>query len=204
MNYIIYKITNNLETCDEYGMYYTGAHKTTDINDDYMGSGTLIKKAIKKYGVENFVKETLAVYGTENEMWKGEKKLVNHEDPMSYNLTEGGRGGGSAAGKLGAEKFWELFDNDERFAEKFKKKVSDNNKKRWKEGKHPFQLNPYDWTGKKHREESKRKIGEANSITQLGDKNSQYGTMWITDGFFNKKIKKEQTIPTGWRKGRVL
>lgn len=34
-------------------------------------------------------------------------------------------------------------------------------------------------------------------------KNSQYGSMWITDDTKNKKIKKNETIPSGWRKGRV-
>ena len=33
-------------------------------------------------------------------------------------------------------------------------------------------------------------------------KNSQSGTMWITDGTNNKKIKKTDKIPCGWYKGR--
>jgi hypothetical protein len=36
-----------------------------------------------------------------------------------------------------------------------------------------------------------------------GIKNSQYGTMWVTNGYENKKIKKEDVIPEGWRNGRV-
>jgi hypothetical protein len=59
------------------------------------------------------------------------------------------------------------------------------------------------WNGKNHREESKRKIGAANSILQSGSKNSQFGTMWITDGKSSTKISKDSTIPEGWRKGRV-
>lgn len=35
-------------------------------------------------------------------------------------------------------------------------------------------------------------------------KNSQYGTMWITDGFKNQKIKNDAPIPEGWRKGRKI
>jgi len=38
----------------------------------------------------------------------------------------------------------------------------------------------------------------------VGNKNSQYGTMWITDGKENKKIKKESLIPEGWYKGRKV
>jgi hypothetical protein len=39
----------------------------------------------------------------------------------------------------------------------------------------------------------------------VGDKNPQYGTCWITNGINNKKIKKENPeIPNGWYKGRVL
>ena len=37
-----------------------------------------------------------------------------------------------------------------------------------------------------------------------GEANSQYGTMWITNGTENKKIKKENVIPEGWYKGRIL
>jgi len=37
----------------------------------------------------------------------------------------------------------------------------------------------------------------------VDNKNSQFGTMWITDGEKNSKIKKEENIPEGWRRGRV-
>ena len=38
--------------------------------------------------------------------------------------------------------------------------------------------------------------------TFIGEKNSQFGTMWISDGVTNRKIKKNETIPPGWQKGR--
>jgi hypothetical protein len=63
---------------------------------------------------------------------------------------------------------------------------------------------PPNWTGKKHREETKIKIGATNSILQMGTNNSQYGTMWITDGVKNIKIKKSEPIPENFYRGRTL
>jgi len=50
---------------------------------------------------------------------------------------------------------------------------------------------------------AKRKITMEKNKHQQGSKNSQYGKMWITDGINNKKIKKEEIISEGWKKGRV-
>ena len=36
-----------------------------------------------------------------------------------------------------------------------------------------------------------------------GQKNSQYGTIWITNEKENKKIKKDENIPNFWRRGRI-
>ena len=58
--------------------------------------------------------------------------------------------------------------------------------------------------GKKHKEETKRKIGDINSIKQLGEKNSQFGSFWITNGIENKKIKKDCIIPKDWMKVRKV
>lgn len=62
------------------------------------------------------------------------------------------------------------------------------------------------WKGKKHKEESKQKIGEANSKHQQGKGNSQFGSIWITDGIVNKKISKTllNDIPEGFYKGRKI
>ena len=57
-----------------------------------MGSGKLLKRAIKKHGVENFTKEILHVCQTEAEMNTKEKELVFLGE-SSYNLCPGGKGG---------------------------------------------------------------------------------------------------------------
>lgn len=38
----------------------------------------------------------------------------------------------------------------------------------------------------------------------VGDKNTQFGTMWITDGMHNRKQPKNEPLPTGWVKGRTV
>ena len=54
MFYTIYKTTNIINN-----KIYIGKHKTTDPNDDYIGSGKHLWRAITKYGRENFKKEVL-------------------------------------------------------------------------------------------------------------------------------------------------
>lgn len=63
---------------------------------------------------------------------------------------------------------------------------------------------PHNWLGRTHSEDTKRKIGEANSKHQKGKNNSQYGKMWITDGNDNRTIKKTEDIPENWYKGRTI
>jgi len=47
---------------------------------------------------------------------------------------------------------------------------------------------------------------ESISFFQKGEKNSQFGTIWISNTTTNesKKIKKDQIIPLGWEKGRKI
>jgi len=87
--YIIYKITN-LNT----NHYYIGMHSTSRIDDGYMGSGILIKKAIKHHGIENFKKEVLLFCKNKKDMSIQERKIINKDivkDPNSYNLITGGK-----------------------------------------------------------------------------------------------------------------
>lgn len=56
------------------------------------------------------------------------------------------------------------------------------------------------FTGKKHSEETKAKMRLKD---RSGKNNSSYGMIWITNGKLNKKIKKEDKIPKGFKKGRI-
>jgi len=87
MFYLVYKITNTVND-----KFYIGCHKTKVKDDGYMGSGRLIKRAIEKYGVENFKKEILAECSSSEEMFAKEKELVVLSR-NSYNMKHGGDGG---------------------------------------------------------------------------------------------------------------
>jgi hypothetical protein len=54
--------------------------------------------------------------------------------------------------------------------------------------------------------EIKKKRAETFKLIehQQGPKNSQYGLMWITNECESIRISKDDTIPVGWRKGRVV
>jgi hypothetical protein len=53
-------------------------------------------------------------------------------------------------------------------------------------------------------EANKIQFSKLQSKNQKGQKNSQFGKMWITNGKDNKKIRKDEIIPEGFRKGRVI
>jgi hypothetical protein len=71
--YIVYKTTNLVN-----GKFYIGVHKQDFflpiIFDGYLGSGLMLKRAIKKYGEENFIRETLHIFYTAKEAYKKRKK----------------------------------------------------------------------------------------------------------------------------------
>lgn len=89
-NYV-YKITNLVN-----GKIYIGKHSTDNLDDNYMGSGTRLRQAYKKYGLECFIKEVIDYYTTEVELNQGEIYWIakfNSTDPkIGYNLTYGGEG----------------------------------------------------------------------------------------------------------------
>lgn len=193
MLYTIYQITHR-----ESGKCYIGKHQTNDLNDGYMGSGHLIRRAIQKHGKEAFHKEVLHVFSTEEEMNEKEKELVTSEFCLredNYNLCPGGQGGWgyvNASGKavninqnvrdrlelsrLGNEAKAKKKQDNPDWHKAYKGKLSAANKRLVAEGKHPF---------------------------QNLSKPANLGKVWITDGQLTRKINSGDETPIGWRLGRI-
>lgn len=91
MYHYTYQIDNLIN-----GKYYRGKHSAKSLDNDYMGSGKLIIKAIDKWGIENFKKTILKTFPTSAEAFAHEAEIVTMKevnDPMCYNLIPGGKGG---------------------------------------------------------------------------------------------------------------
>ena len=224
MFYTIYQISNLID-----GKIYIGKHQTKDLDDDYMGSGKHSSRAIAKHGIENFKKEILFKFDNEADMNAKEAELVTEEFCLredTYNLCPGGNGGfgyinsnseiaakrdkyenklagriaadkviiekygsigtnSKAAGAIGLARIKEKRQTDQGFADRMNE-IS----KRGRESALTLESREKRKETMKKREHSKE------------SKNSQFGTMWITNGQENKKIKKLEVIPEGWYNGR--
>lgn len=89
--YTVYETKNQLTN-----MIYVGVHKTRNPDDDYLGSGIYIRRAIAELGEKHFQKTVLFEYDNPVDAFLKELEIVNEEfvkRPDTYNLCIGGRGG---------------------------------------------------------------------------------------------------------------
>ena len=141
---VVYKITNIIN-----GKIYIGKDKFN--NPKYFGSGFLIKKSIKKYGITNFTKEILEFCNSERDLNITEiywiKKLDSTNLKIGYNITGGGEGGDTLTNHPFRS---EIIEKTTKAINKVKDKISEHHSD--VSGKN----NPM--YGKKHSDESKLKM----------------------------------------------
>jgi group I intron endonuclease len=101
---VIYKTTNLLN-----GKFYVG--KDTKNDPNYLGSGHILKRSIKKYGRHNFKKEIIEVCSSEEHLNERERywitELKCRERIDCYNIGEGGIGGDNITYNPNKPKFLE-------------------------------------------------------------------------------------------------
>lgn len=98
MTIIVYKTTNKINNKFYLGVHNCHATCKSKYSKDckYLGSGFVLKKAIKKYGRLNFIRETLMEFDTSEEAYDYEAWLVNDymiNRPDCYNIQVGGNSG---------------------------------------------------------------------------------------------------------------
>lgn len=148
----IYKITNLINN-----KVYIGKDTTSDPN--YFGSGLLISRSIRKYGLENFKKEVIDETDNYNDLSKKEiywiKEFNSTNRDLGYNISKGGDGGDT------------LSNHPE--LEAIKKKISKNSPKTGKTYEEAF--------GEEKAKMYKLNLSKSNSRHNLGKTyNEIYGT----------------------------
>lgn len=139
MFYFIYKTTNLINQ-----KIYIGQHgQERSEYDGYLGSGTILINAIKKYGREKFIRETIECCTSANKdereiYWIAELSATN--PLIGYNISVGGNSP----------------MNRRNHTDETKRKIGQANK----------------YNGRPHTEEEKQNISKANKNKRLGDCNS--------------------------------
>lgn len=162
------------------GKTYIGQHRYKDLNDDYMGSGTRLRAAQAKYGIENFKKEILVFNVSKKE----------HIDLLEKTFIT------SEREKVGIENCYNIANGGEGFSgyhpEETRRKMRVNHK---------------GMKGKHHSEESKRKVSEAQIGKPKSEEQKRKisetlkGRKRYTNGIVEIFIKGE--CPEGFWPGRI-
>ncbi|PHS22195.1 MAG: hypothetical protein COA84_13530 [Robiginitomaculum sp.] len=193
MHYTVYQIMNISNS-----KIYIGYHQTENPMDNYMGSGKYLGHAKAKYGMENFTKKILFDFDNREEMISKEKELVNENFIARsdvYNLVKGGKGGFTTAacvkgGKISGNIHKVRIETDKKYRVKHMVACAKN-------------IYSMAFLGRNHTDESLSKMSGPR-LASKGKNNSQFGSMWITNGSENKKIKRVDSIPEGFYKGRKI
>ena len=178
----IYEVTNMITN-----EKYIGRKKSDKfLGNSYLGSGTFIRKAVKKYGKENFKVIILEECFSEEDLNEKEiywiKLYDAQKSELYYNICKGGKAG------PGGDKFKghkHSLETRKRMSENRKGSKNSNFGNRWKASESTLE---------KHRKNNK------------GEGNPAYGTKLMNNGIVAKRIPKEKVseyLLAGWKLGSL-
>lgn len=213
------------------GKIYIGQHEFTgnlSVDNNYLGSGVYLKRAIKKYGRENFKREILRECKTKQELNNWEKIYIRRYKSqrldIGYNIADGD----VLNGRNNPMKIPEVREKVKQTIRNLIPHISEVIKAQFQNGR------VASFKGKHHSEETKLKISKSRIGKYTGKDNPNYGNhkiagennsffgkrhtkksikknsmahigkISITNGVLNKMIDSKEPIPLGWRKGRTI
>lgn len=152
--YYIYKIVNKINQ-----KIYIGQHRSNTLSDKYFGSGTYLRRAINKYGKENFEKEIVELC---NEYNINEREVYwilqfSSQSPNGYNL------------KVKSDNinysWFDIHPDKEKLSKKYKQAIktylqTDKAKEYYKNQSEKSKGVNNWFFGKKHTEETKKKMSD--------------------------------------------
>lgn len=158
----IYKTTNLINQ-----KVYIGKHQSFKYDPKYFGSGKILGRAIKKYGIENFINEIIDTADTEEELNEKEKHYIEYYkslyDKNCYNIANGGDGGDVFKYQTPESK------------QQFRDKMTIINKKRC------------------NTEGFKRKISKATSKRYSDEKERKLHAEKVKEAWSDKKLRENQS-----------
>lgn len=200
-HYYVYKIINLID-----GKYYIGQrHCCCPIEkDNYMGSGKLIKLALKKYGRDNFKKEILEICPTKETLDEAERRWIGEDWLIDecYNLRPGGIGGSNTEGTMwitdGVEN--NLIKVTETIPKGFQRGRTFSEEHRHMMAEHGWQKGCTPWNaGLKLTEEQLQ-----NHVGFNVGNPSNTGKIWVNNGVESTLINATEALPEGYVFGRLM
>lgn len=159
------------------GKMYLGSHKGT-VDDGYVGSGKIFERAVKKYGIESFVREILEDNIAEDLVYTREQYYLDEVDAANsreyYNVSPHAGGG------------FDHINKNKELKERCNKEASVRMKKYYEENEHPKGMKD-----KKHTNESNAKRSASNK--KWTQENIEVSVYQFT---FNGKLKKKHASIT--------
>lgn len=210
-------------------MYYIGSHWGME-NDGYICSSTRMRNAYNRRILDFKRRVIKRIYSNRKALYDEEQKFLNlvkiksryynmhynisyvwtdenHNKKIGEKISES-RKRGIAEGRINvkngyeAAKQWMLNTPEklEKAKKGLQKYIINNYELFCQTNRKSLEIRCKAAQSKESKEKRKATLKKINH--QKGNKNSQFGTMWITNGIDNIKIKCDTVIPCGFIKGR--
>lgn len=175
---IIYKTTNLINK-----KFYIG--KDTKNNPKYFGSGKKLKLAIKKYGIENFIKEIVEICDNLEQLNEREKFWIKELNAINegYNISLGGDGGDTISNNPNKEKISKIHSEKMKLLQYNKKKGTKIVKPKKRDN--PNWVNPL---------KGKKKPFNGNKINRKYTKNPSHSEWMKKNNPFKGKTHSKEVI----------